>query len=292
MPSDALGGLGLAPASGNVLRSRRKMSTPAALLGDHHAHMAQMAAMMPRRRFSNVSDVVSRKLSSTIGWRTAPAHSKIVEIVSQGKALCGQYIRSRLKRAGLFDRKCGLQRLRSAATLNAPQGLAGADSLLSMHSLREVFSELNLVGLELERRHPKVYTGVARQAAPGPIVSDKAAATALTAVGRDLLKHDVTWGKVVALYAVAGALAVDCVRQGHPEYLHALVAAVGQLLEDDLAPWIADNGGWVALVQHCTRGIADGEVSVAVVAALICAVMAAVLGAVLMLRGLGKFALI
>lgn len=289
MPSDALGGLGLAP-SANVLRSRRKMSTPAVLLGDHHAHMAQIAAMMPRRRFSNVSDVVSRKLSSTIGWRTAPAHSKIVEIVSQGKALCGQYIRSRLKRAGLFDRKCGLQRLRSAAALNAPQGLA--QGLAGTDALREVFSELNLVGLELERRHPKVYTGVARQAAAGPIVSDKAAATALTAVGRDLLKHDVTWAKVVALYAVAGGLAVDCVRQGHPEYLHALVAAVGQLLEDDLAPWIADNGGWTALVQHCTRGIADGEVSVAVVAALICAVMAAVLGAVLMLRGLGKFALI
>ncbi|KAE8744785.1 hypothetical protein FOCC_FOCC008602, partial [Frankliniella occidentalis] len=208
MPGDALSGLGL-------------MSTPAALLGhsDHHAlALAHMAAMAPRRRFSNVSDAVSRKLSSTIGWRTVPAHSKIVEIVGQGKALCGQYIRSRLKRAGLFDRKCGLQRLRSAAALNAPQGLsAGAAGGV----LREVFSELNAVGLELERRHPKVYTGVARQAAAGPIVSDKTAASALTAVGRDLLKHDVTWGKVISLYAVAGALAVDCVRQGHPEYLHA-----------------------------------------------------------------------
>lgn len=101
------------------------------------------------------------------------------EIVTQGKALCGQYIRSRLKRAGLFDRKCGLQRLRSAATLPTPQGLA----------LREVFPELNAVGLELERRHPKLYTGVARQAANGPIVSDKAAATALTAVGRYVQLH-------------------------------------------------------------------------------------------------------
>ncbi|XP_026286881.1 bcl-2-related ovarian killer protein-like isoform X2 [Frankliniella occidentalis] len=292
MPGDALSGLGLVPTPGNGLRSRRKMSTPAALLGhsDHHAlALAHMAAMAPRRRFSNVSDAVSRKLSSTIGWRTVPAHSKIVEIVGQGKALCGQYIRSRLKRAGLFDRKCGLQRLRSAAALNAPQGLsAGAAGGV----LREVFSELNAVGLELERRHPKVYTGVARQAAAGPIVSDKTAASALTAVGRDLLKHDVTWGKVISLYAVAGALAVDCVRQGHPEYLHALVAAVGQLLEDDLAPWIADNGGWVALVQHCTRGIVDGEVSVAVVAGFICAVMAAVVGALLALRAFGKFALI
>ncbi|KAK3924915.1 Bcl-2-related ovarian killer protein-like protein A [Frankliniella fusca] len=332
MPGDALSGLGLVPMPhGNGLRSRRKMSTPAALQDHHALALAHMAAMAPRRRFSNVSDAVSRKLSSTIGWRTVPAHAKIVElrgelhdcvakgppadlgvpdptsfdiavtvtmvfhclqeIVGQGKALCGQYIRSRLKRAGLFDRKCGLQRLRSAAALNAPQGLsAGGDAAHA--ALREVFCELNAVGLELERRHPKVYTGVARQAAAGPIVSDKAAASALTAVGRDLLKHDVTWGKVISLYAVAGALAVDCVRQGHPEYLHALVAAVGQLLEDDLAPWIADNGGWVALVQHCTRGIVDGEVSVAVVAGFICAVMAAVVGALLALRAFGKFALI
>lgn len=108
------------------------------------------------------------------------------EIVSQGKALCGQYMRSRLKRAGLFDRKCGLQRLRSAAALHAPQGLAGhgAANAAGAAALREVFAELNAVGLELERRHPKVYTGVARQAVAGPIVSDKAAASALTAVGR------------------------------------------------------------------------------------------------------------
>ena len=99
------------------------------------------------RRFSNVSDAVSRKLSTTIGWRTV----SVADIVTQGKSLCGQYIRSRLKRSGVFNRKLGLQRLRSVA--NLPGGIV----------VCEVFAQLHAIGLELERLHPKLYTGVARQ---------------------------------------------------------------------------------------------------------------------------------
>lgn len=56
------------------------------------------------------------------------------DIVRQGKTLCGQYIRCRLKRSGLFNKKCGLQRLRSAASL--PEGMI----------IREVFPELLSIG--------------------------------------------------------------------------------------------------------------------------------------------------
>lgn len=54
----------------------------------------------------------------------------------QGKTLCGQYIRCRLRRCGLFSKKCGLQRLRSAASL--PEGII----------IREVFPELLSIGNE------------------------------------------------------------------------------------------------------------------------------------------------
>lgn len=99
------------------------------------------------RRFSNVSDAVSRKLSTTIGWRTV----SVQDIVNQAKSLCGQYMRSRLKRSGLFNRKLGLQRLRSV--VNLPGGLL----------VCEVFAQLQAIGLELERLHPKLYTGICRQ---------------------------------------------------------------------------------------------------------------------------------
>ena len=51
----------------------------------------------------------------------------------------------------MFNRKLGLQRLRSMA--NLPGGLV----------VCEVFSQLHAIGLELERMHPKLYSGVAKQ---------------------------------------------------------------------------------------------------------------------------------
>ncbi len=42
------------------------------------------------RRFSNVSETVSRKLSTTIGW---PRPVSVQEVVAEAKSLCGQYIR-------------------------------------------------------------------------------------------------------------------------------------------------------------------------------------------------------
>lgn len=98
--------------------------------------------------------------------------------------------------------------------------------------------------------HPRVYTGIARQVCRSPggqIESMETVPIVLTAVSRDLFRHDITWSKIVSLFAVAAGLAVDCVRQGHPEYLPKLVEGITDILEDDLATWINDNGGWVGI---------------------------------------------
>ncbi|XP_063233962.1 bcl-2-related ovarian killer protein isoform X2 [Bacillus rossius redtenbacheri] len=263
---------------------RRKFSFPAAL---HSSLLGAAPAPGPgpqpapepssaRRRFSNVSDAVSRKLSNTIGWRSAvPAQ----ELVEQGKLLCAQYMRNRLKRAAMLSRKCGLQRMRTAATL--PGG----------HVVREVFPELASIGQELERMHPKVYSGVTRQASAAPVpCSDKTAGLVLAAVGRELLKGDVTWGKVVSLFAVAGGLAVDSVRQGRHEHLHALVDVFGEVVEEELAPWLVGNGGWTGLLAHFKPP--SNEVSVSSLVGLVGAFTATLLVLVFLLRWFGKFAFI
>ncbi|RZF32156.1 hypothetical protein LSTR_LSTR004019 [Laodelphax striatellus] len=254
---------------------RRKFSFPAALQSNL---LGGLDATLPaRRRLSNVSDAVSRKFSNTIGWRsTIP----VDHIVQQGRTLCGQYVRSRLKRSGLFSRKCGLQRLRSAASL--PGG----------YVVREVFPEMLGVGVELERMHPKLYAGVARQASCSPgggvLASDKAAGQLLLAVARELLRTELTWAKVVSLYAVAGGLAVDCVRQGHPEYLGSIVESMGEVLEEELAVWIADNGGWPGLLNYCRPPINDYSFGATVM--LVTAVVFSTLLLILFLRWFGKFA--
>ncbi|XP_016128921.1 bcl-2-related ovarian killer protein homolog B-like [Sinocyclocheilus grahami] len=54
----------------------------------------------------------------------------------------------------------------------------------------------------------------------------------------------ITWGKVVAIYAVAAGLAVDCVRQGHPVMVHTIVDSLGEFVRRNLVPWLKKRGGW------------------------------------------------
>ena len=141
------------PRSSPRIYRHRKMSFPAAVSSSSHSNVSNYSGQSLNsyaagnldipldlanrriRRFSNVSDAVSRKLSTTIGWRTV----SVQDIVSQAKSLCGQYIRCRLKRSGLFNRKLGLQRLRSMA--NIPGGAMVCD----------IFVQLQAIGLEMER---------------------------------------------------------------------------------------------------------------------------------------------
>lgn len=60
-----------------------------------------------------------------------------------------------------------------------------------------------------------------------------------------LFFEGVTWGKVVSLYAVAGALAVDCVRHGHPAMIHTIVDCMGEFIRKSLISWLKRRGGWV-----------------------------------------------
>lgn len=101
--------------------------------------------------------------------------------------------------------------------------------------------------------HPKIYTNVTRQACISPtsiLISDKAVAGLLMAIGHQMFKTDISWGKIVALYAVAGGLAVDCIHQGHPEFLHGIMEGMTELLEVNLGEWVASNGGWVSKKKH------------------------------------------
>lgn len=52
----------------------------------------------------------------------------------------------------------------------------------------------------------------------------------------------------MSLFAIAGGLAVDCVRQGHPEFLPTLIEGMAEVIEDELVAWINENGGWVCLL--------------------------------------------
>ncbi|KAM3865680.1 bcl-2-related ovarian killer protein homolog B [Diretmus argenteus] len=147
------------------------------------------------------------------------------ELVSQSKALCRDYIHSRLNQYGLGWSK---------TELNLPTSNA---------ALSEVSLVLLCLGDELECMQPSLYRNVARQlnisVAMEHMVSD-----AFIAVATEIFSTGITWGKVVSMYAVAGALAVDCVRQGQPATVHTLVDSLGQFVRRFLVPWLKRRGGW------------------------------------------------
>ena len=80
------------------------------------------------------------------------------------------------------------------------------------------------------------------------ITNEKSIRGVLSSIAQELLKTDITWGKIISLYCVAGGLAVDCVHHGHPEYLFGLIEAMGLVVERDAAAWIAQQGGWVRIL--------------------------------------------
>ncbi|XP_051567558.1 bcl-2-related ovarian killer protein homolog A-like isoform X2 [Myxocyprinus asiaticus] len=155
----------------------------------------------------------------------SPTHE---ELVSQSKVLCRDYINSRLHRAGI--------------------GWSKPEHRSSGGTLVEVSSVLLWLGGKLEYLHPNVYCNVAQQlnitVASENIVSD-----AFLAVAAELFSTGVTWGKIVSLYAVAGALAVDCVRHSHPAMVHTIVDCMGEFVHKSLASWLKRRGGWTDITK-------------------------------------------
>ncbi|XP_046718330.1 bcl-2-related ovarian killer protein homolog B isoform X4 [Silurus meridionalis] len=80
------------------------------------------------------------------------------------------------------------------------------------------------------------------------------APAALTYSALVLLKLGITWGKVVAVFAVAGGLAVDCVRQERPAVVHTIEESMGEFVRKSLVPWLRKRGGW-GDISKCVRKV-------------------------------------
>ena len=78
--------------------------------------------------------------------------------------------------------------------------------------------------------------------------SDEVVGTTYLAIADAMFKSGgvVTWGKVVALLCVGGAISQDCVQQGHAQYVNEVVDTFAIITDKYLASWIAKQGGWVS----------------------------------------------
>ena len=64
-----------------------------------------------------------------------------------------------------------------------------------------------------------------------------------------MFQNGITWAKIVALLAFTGALVLECILQGNCEYVVNIVYSVKHFMENELVAWIAQNNGWVRVLQ-------------------------------------------
>ncbi|XP_041849666.1 bcl-2-related ovarian killer protein homolog B-like [Melanotaenia boesemani] len=152
------------------------------------------------------------------------------ELVSQSKELCRDYILSRLNQNGLGWSKSEINFSPSNA------------------ALAEVSLVLLCLGDELECLQPGLYRNVARQLSIS-VAMENMVSDAFLGVATEIFSAGITWGKVVSMYAVAGALAVDCVRQGYTTTVHILVDTLGQFVRKFLVSWLKRRGGWTEITK-------------------------------------------
>ncbi|XP_051985197.1 bcl-2-related ovarian killer protein homolog B-like [Xyrauchen texanus] len=158
-------------------------------------------------------------------FRCSSAIAAEKELVSQSKQLCRDFIHSRIIREGFIWSKV-------EPDLPATHG-----------ALVDISTVLLKLGDELECMRPCVYRNIAKQLNIGVAV-EAVVSEAFLSVATEILSMGITWGKVVAIFAVAAGLAVDCVRQGHPVMVHTIVDSLGEFVHRSLVPWLKNRGGW------------------------------------------------
>uniref|UniRef100_A0A8B9JLB5 Bcl-2-related ovarian killer protein homolog B-like n=1 Tax=Astyanax mexicanus TaxID=7994 RepID=A0A8B9JLB5_ASTMX len=149
------------------------------------------------------------------------------ELVFQSKILCRDFIYSRITREGL-----NWSKVESSLPVPVPDGALGDVSMVLLK-----------LGDELEYMRPYIYRNVAKQLSISVSV-ESVVSDAFLSVATEILSLGITWGKVVAIFAVAGGLAVDCVRQGHPAMILTIVDSLGEFVRKSLVPWLKRRGGW------------------------------------------------
>ncbi|KAI0239266.1 hypothetical protein LSAT2_010011 [Lamellibrachia satsuma] len=179
----------------------------------------------------NLALMILKRISkgASLGKMQKKQHELIAtdEIEIQTKVLCQEYIHSRLKAASLWP-----EQLERCARNIHPSDV----------SLR-----LQRIGAVLETSYPDLYRNVAKQAGVC-LKTTQSISDVLTTVAEVLLpsRTATTWGRVVALFAVAAGLAEDCVNQGHPDYVSVVIDVFTQVTRQRLDKWIFRQGGWVS----------------------------------------------
>jgi len=160
----------------------------------------------------------------------AKLNEEYVSIANDANLYCLDYIEERLKRSNI---ESGLEFIR-------PQAVSENITLISAKIIE--------VGELLESSYPHLYSNVSKQLKV-KLRSEVIVGDIFRNFGRELFRDGVTWGRIVALFAFAAAISVDCITQGRPELVKTVLSCVRLYVLDHLAVWIRSRGGWIDITE-------------------------------------------
>lgn len=99
----------------------------------------------------------------------------------------------------------------------------------------------------LEHLYPKLYMHVARQLKVN-LKNEVIICDIFRSFCRTLFKTGVSWPRIIALFAFAGGVVIDCIKDRKAEFAGTVVYCIKAFVEDNLMEWIMEQGGWVSCV--------------------------------------------
>ncbi|KAK2833637.1 hypothetical protein Q5P01_017526 [Channa striata] len=113
-------------------------------------------------------------------------------------------------------------------------------------SLDEVKAALRDSVSECELRYSRAFGDLHNQLHVTPATVQRT----FESVMDELFDSGVNWGRVVMLFAFAGALCVECVDKEMSQLVVQIVGWVADYLDNRIQPWIHSQGGWRRRLQE------------------------------------------
>lgn len=154
----------------------------------------------------------------------------------QTQSICVQVIKDKIRREGLLTKKISIS----------------IEALPNLALRSNVFIILNRTALELERINPRTFSNITltfSEAENAPVLVE--------GIGRALLKHDVTWGRIISFLTISSTLSCDCVRHGQLDVIPLIVDSACSVIFEEAGSWIEREGGWKSLESHVRPSIVD-----------------------------------
>jgi BCL2-related ovarian killer protein len=164
-------------------------------------------------------------------------------IVEQSRILCEDYIYCRLQ--GLYN-----TRSRRADVDSIPTPTA--DDYEQADELTDASQEILEIGSKLELTYPSLYADLPRQLSM-PLRSQIAVRKALICIGDCIFRGQppvINWCRIVALFAIAAAIARECVVNGNAHLIPTIVTTFSELVDRYLSVWIYKQGGWIKVAKR------------------------------------------